>query len=304
INANLALILCALTAAVTPAMAAPVASEDITSPALEARSGKDIGNGNGLTGGILDGLFGNDGGKGSDSGGRGGKGGHGGNRHLKQKDHAKAKQHAAELNAAKAAAATHTATKFDIDAARTNAHHKDADVKKQKDKKLNIHKGGKGGDFGFDRRSLAGEGFGSDSGGVGKGAFGDFNNFGVGVGSGKGADLSFNDIGDGSGKGGDFGFGNFGGCKYGNGGGLFYRRSGALFGDDKGGGYDKNLKKHKQVYKHVDKANKNKEAAHIDSAAEFDAAAAQKAAHKAKAEAKAEAKHKLKKGSGKGGDFI
>ncbi|KAK0522314.1 hypothetical protein OC842_006496, partial [Tilletia horrida] len=211
-----------------------------------------------------------------------------------------------------AAAATHAATKFDIDAARTNAHHKDADVKKQKDKKLDIHKGGnkkggkggKGGNFGFDRRSLVGEGFGSDFGAVGKGAFGDFNNFGVGVGSGKGVDLGFNDFGVGSGKGGDFGFNTFGGRKFGSGGGLFYRRSGALFGDDKGGGYDKNLKKHKQVYKHLDKANKNKEAAHIDSAAEFDAAAAQKAAHKAKAEAKAEAKHKLKKGSGKDGDFI
>ncbi|KAK0519991.1 hypothetical protein OC842_007255 [Tilletia horrida] len=327
INANLALILCALTAAVTPAIAAPALSEDAASLALEARSDKDNVNGNGLAGGILDGFFGNNGGN-NNNGGRGGKGGSGGGRHFKQKDHAEAKQHAAELNAAKAAAATHAATKFDIDAARTNAHHKDADVKKQKDKKLNIHKGGnkkgsKGGDFGFDRRSLAGEGFGSDSGGVGKGAFGGFNTFGVGVGvgSGKGVDLGFNDFGAGSGKGGDFGFNNFGGRKSGSGGGLFYRRSVALFGDSKagkggkggnggnggygkGGGYDKNVKKHKQVYKHVDKANKDKEAAHIDSAAEYDAAAAQKAAHKAKAEAKAEAKHKLKKGSGKGGNFI
>ncbi|KAK0518741.1 hypothetical protein OC835_007751 [Tilletia horrida] len=208
INVKLALILCALTATVTPAIVAPVASEDFTSPAPEARSGKDIGNGdgNGLASGILDGFFGNDG------------GGRGGGRHFKQKDHVKVKQHAAELNAVKAAAATHAATKFDIDAARTNAHHKDADVKKQKDKKLDIHKGGKGGDFGFDRRSLVGEGFGSDFGGVGKGAFGDFNNFGAG-----------------SGKGGDFGFNNFGGHKFGNGGGLFYRRSGALFGGVKGG---------------------------------------------------------------------
>ncbi|KAK0517763.1 hypothetical protein OC842_008007, partial [Tilletia horrida] len=126
INANLGLILCALTAAVTPAIAAPALSEDAASLALEARSGKDNGNGNGLAGGILDDFFGNNGAK-NGKGGRGDKGGHGGGRHFKQKDHAKVKQHAAELNAVKAAAATHAATKFDIDAARTNAHHKDAD---------------------------------------------------------------------------------------------------------------------------------------------------------------------------------
>ncbi|KAK0518578.1 hypothetical protein OC835_007797, partial [Tilletia horrida] len=239
INANLALILCALTAAVAPAIAAPALSEDITSPALDVRSGKNNGNGNGLAGGILDGFFGNNGGN-NNNGGHGGRGGSGGGRHFKQKDHAEAKQHAAELNAAKAAAATHAATKFDVDAARTNTHHKDADVKRQKDKKLDIHKGGnkkggKGSNFSFDRRSLVGEGFGSDFGGEGKGAFGDFNNFGVDVGSGRGADLSFNYIGVGSGKGGDFGSNNFGGRKLGNGGGLFYRRSGALFGDGKGG---------------------------------------------------------------------
>ncbi|KAK0541659.1 hypothetical protein OC844_008010, partial [Tilletia horrida] len=227
INANLGLILCAITAAVTPAIAAPALSEDAASLALEARSGKDNGNGSGLAGGILDGFFGNDGGK-NGNGGRGSKGGSGGGRHFKQKDHAKVKQHAAELNAAKAATATHAAS--------------------------NIHKGGKkggkGGNFGFDRRSLVGDGFGSDFGGEGKGALGGFSNLGVGVGSGKGVDLGFNNFGAGSGKGvdlgfsdfgvssgkgGDFGFNNFGGRKFGSGGGLFDRRSGALFGDGKAG---------------------------------------------------------------------
>ncbi|KAK0518235.1 hypothetical protein OC842_007854, partial [Tilletia horrida] len=166
INANLALILCALTAAVAPAIAAPALSEDATSLALESRSGKDNGNGSGLAGGTLDGFFGNDGGK-NDIGGRGGKGGHGGSRHLKKKNHAKTKQYTADPKAAKADAATHAAAKFDVDAARPNAHHKDAGVKKQKDKKLNIHNGGKGGDVGFGGRSFIGGDFGSDFGGNG-----------------------------------------------------------------------------------------------------------------------------------------
>ncbi|KAK0518056.1 hypothetical protein OC835_007967, partial [Tilletia horrida] len=62
INADLSLILCALTAAITPYIAAPALSEGIASPALEARSGKNNGNGNGhgLAGGILDTFFGNE----------------------------------------------------------------------------------------------------------------------------------------------------------------------------------------------------------------------------------------------------
>ncbi|KAK0518442.1 histone lysine methyltransferase Set9 [Tilletia horrida] len=58
-------------------------------------------------------------------------------------------------------------------------------------------------------------------------------------------------------------------------------------GYSKGGGYDKIPKRHKQVYKRLDTANKNK-----------------KAAHKAKAEVEAKKKHELRKGHGKGGDLI
>ncbi|KAK0541917.1 hypothetical protein OC844_007933, partial [Tilletia horrida] len=261
----------ALTLVVTPTIAALTTSEDVTSAALETRPGKLNGdvnaNGNGL------------------------------------KDHNEAKQHAAELNAAKAAAATHQAAKFD----------------KQKDKRLNINKGGnknggKGGNFGFDRRSP--EGFGSDLGGMGKCASGSCNSFGIG--SGKGVEFGFDDFEIGSGKGGDFGFNKSGGSKLGDDGGLYYRRSAALYGYGKGGkagkdgnegcgkggGYDKDLKKHIQICNYLDKADKIKETAHIDSTAKLDAAAAQKAAHKAKSEAEGKKKHELKKDHGKGCDFI
>ncbi|KAK0519261.1 hypothetical protein OC842_007507, partial [Tilletia horrida] len=259
----------ALTLVVTPTIAALTTSEDVTSAALETRPGKLNGdvnaNGNGL------------------------------------KDHNEAKQHAAELNAAKAAAATHQAAKFD------------------KDKRLNINKGGnknggKGGNFGFDRRSP--EGFGSDLGGMGKCASGSCNSFGIG--SGKGVEFGFDDFEIGSGKGGDFGFNKSGGSKLGDDGGLYYRRSAALYGYGKGGkagkdgnegcgkggGYDKDLKKHIQICNYLDKADKIKETAHMDSTAKLDAAAAQKAAHKAKSEAEGKKKHELKKDHGKGCDFI
>ncbi|KAK0518350.1 hypothetical protein OC835_007873, partial [Tilletia horrida] len=230
---------------VTLAIAAPVISEDNVSPACEARSGKDISNSNSnsndldLAESVLDGFF--------RQRQRQERQRFGGGRHFKQKDHAKAKQHAAKLNTAKTAPATHAATKLDVGAARTN----DGNTK-----------GVKGGDFGSSRRSLLREGFGSDFGGLVKGASGGFDDFGIG-----------------SGKGVNFGFNNFGGSEFGSGGGLFYRCSGALFSNSKGGGYDKELKKHKQVYKHL-------------------------AAHKAKAEAEGEKKHELKKSHGKGGDFI
>ncbi|KAK0519913.1 hypothetical protein OC834_007224 [Tilletia horrida] len=104
-----------------------------TAAPVLSRSGKDNKNGNGntLADGILDGFFGN----------AGGKGGNGSGPHLKNKRHAEARQHPAEPNTAKAAAATLATTKLNIDAARTNAHHKDADIKKDERQKAHHRQG-------------------------------------------------------------------------------------------------------------------------------------------------------------------
>ncbi|KAK0518064.1 hypothetical protein OC835_007962 [Tilletia horrida] len=200
---------------------------------------------------------------------------------MKQECHAKVKQHVAKQGRR----CDPGSASFDIDVARSNVHHKDADLERQRDKELGIHNGGKEGskDFGFglDRRSFAGEGLDNASGDIDKGDFGGFSSIYSIFYRRSGTFLGGGDKARGEG-----GYGKGGYSGYG-----------------KGCDYDKDHKRHKPICKHLNKSKKNTEAVHIDSAAEFDAVAAQNAAQKARAENKAEAKQKLRKGHDKGGDL-